>query len=303
MEWRRTIMIEAKKLTKYYGKSRGIIDIDLEIKKGEIFGFIGPNGAGKSTTIRLLLSLIRPTNGSAIIDDMDCFNESKKIKQILGYVPSEVNYYDGMRVMDLFDYSSKFYRKNCSARINILSERLGLDTAKKINALSYGNKKKVAIIQALIHEPKVLIFDEPTSGLDPLVQSEFFKILEEEKAKGTTILFSSHVLSEVQKVCDRIAIIKDGQILKIEQIESLRQNQFRQIEIYFKEKAEQSLYQDMPIKNLSEIGNALTFLYTGDIHKLLTKLAEDKGIENISIEEPSLEDIFMHYYTERGNVK
>jgi len=296
-------MIEAKKLTKYYGKSRGIIDIDLEIKKGEIFGFIGPNGAGKSTTIRLLLSLIRPTNGSAIIDDMDCFNESKKIKQILGYVPSEVNYYDGMRVMDLFDYSSKFYRKNCSARINILSERLGLDTAKKINALSYGNKKKVAIIQALIHEPKVLIFDEPTSGLDPLVQSEFFKILEEEKAKGTTILFSSHVLSEVQKVCDRIAIIKDGQILKIEQIESLRQNQFRQIEIYFKEKAEQSLYQDMPIKNLSEIGNALTFLYTGDIHKLLTKLAEDKGIENISIEEPSLEDIFMHYYTERGNVK
>jgi len=296
-------MIEAKKLTKYYGKSRGIIDIDLKIEKGEIFGFIGPNGAGKSTTIRLLLSLIHPTSGSAKIDDMDCFNESKKIKQILGYVPSEVNYYDGMRVMDLFDYSSKFYRKNCSARINILSERLGLDTAKKINALSYGNKKKVAIIQALIHEPKVLIFDEPTSGLDPLVQSEFFKILGEEKAKGTTILFSSHVLSEVQKVCDRIAIIKDGRILKIEQIESLRQNQFRQIEIYFKEKAEQSLYQDMPIKNLSEIGNALTFLYTGDIHKLLTKLAEDKCIENISIEEPSLEDIFMHYYTERGNVK
>lgn len=296
------IMIETKKLNKYYGESRGIIDIDLKIKKGEIFGFIGPNGAGKSTTIRLLLALIHPTSGTATINDMDCFNESKQIKQILGYVPSEVNYYNGLKVMDLFNYSSRFYRKNCSVRISKLSERLGLDLTKKINALSYGNKKKVAIIQALIHEPKVLIFDEPTSGLDPLIQSNFFEILEEEKALGTTILFSSHVLSEVQKVCDRIAIIKEGRILKIEQIESLRQNQFRNIEISFKENTERSLYQELQIKNVSETGNTLSLLYTGDIHELLSILAKDRNIENISIEEPSLEEIFMHYYSERSKV-
>ncbi|MGL6198490.1 MAG: ATP-binding cassette domain-containing protein [Lachnospiraceae bacterium] len=295
-------MIKTKKLNKYYGESRGIIDVDLEIKKGEIFGFIGPNGAGKSTTIHLLLALIHPTSGTATINDMDCFNKSKQIKQILGYVPSEVNYYNGLKVIDLFNYSSRFYRKNCSARINKLSQRLGLDLTKKINALSYGNKKKVAIIQALIHEPKVLIFDEPTSGLDPLIQSEFFEILEEEKSQGTTILFSSHVLGEVQKVCDRFAIIKEGRILKIEQIESLRQNQFRNIEISFKENTERLLYQELQIKNISETGNTLSFLYTGYIHELLSILAKDRNIENISIEEPSLEEIFMHYYSERSKV-
>jgi ABC-2 type transport system ATP-binding protein len=292
-------MIEAKKLTKYYGKSRGVIDLDLKIQEGEIFGFIGPNGAGKSTTIRLLLSLIHPSSGNASIANLDCFQDSKKIKTILGYVPSEVNYYDEMKVEELFKYSSRFYKKDCSSRYTSLSKRLGLDISKKINALSYGNKKKVAIVQALLHEPKVLIFDEPTGGLDPLVQNEFFEILKEERAKGTTILFSSHILSEVQKVCDRIAIIKNGEILKIEQVESLRKNKFRQVEIYYKENdSHHNFHEDMSIKNLSEKGNIVTFLYTGDIHDLFSKLTEDRNIENISITEPSLEDVFMHYYVE-----
>lgn len=297
-------MIETKKLTKYYGKSRGIIALDLKIKEGEIFGFIGPNGAGKSTTIRLLLSLIHPSSGNASIANMDCFQDSKKIKKILGYVPSEVNYYDEMKVVELFKYSSRFYKKECSVRFNTLSKRLGLDINKKINALSYGNKKKVAIVQALLHEPKVLIFDEPTSGLDPLVQNEFFEILKEEKAKGTTILFSSHILSEVQKVCDRVAIIKNGKILKIEQIEFLRNNKFRQVELYYKEKNNNyKIYENMSIKNLADNGNSVTFLYTGDIHELFAKLSKDINIENISITEPPLEDVFMHYYIDRSVVE
>lgn len=296
-------MIETKNLTKYYGKARGITDLSLKIDKGEIFGFIGPNGAGKSTTIRLLLSLIHASSGTATISGMDCFQDGKKIKEILGYVPSEVNYYDDMKVSDLFNYSSKFYKKDCSEQINKLTSRLGLDTTKKISALSYGNKKKVAIIQALLHSPKVLIFDEPTSGLDPLVQNEFFEILREEKSKGTTILFSSHVLSEVQKVCDRIAIIKDGKIMKIEQIDTLRKNKFRQVEIHYKDMTNIALYKDIKIKNSSVTGNSFSFLYTGEIHELLSKLAEDTKIENISIIEPPLEEIFIHYYSERGAEK
>lgn len=274
-------MIELKKLTKYYGRARGVTDLDLTIKKGEVFGFIGPNGAGKSTTIRLLLSLIYPTSGSAYINGWDCFQDSRKIKQILGYVPSEVNYYEDMKVNDLLQFSGRFYGRDCTERIIELSDRLGLDRTRKINALSYGNRKKAAIVQALLHDPQVLIFDEPTGGLDPLVQNEFFEILKEEQKKGTTILFSSHVLSEVQKVCDRVAIVKDGKILKTEQIETLRKNKFRQVQIFYNENS-----------------NPVSYLYTGEITALLTKLAVEKGIENVSIEEPPLEDIFMHYYSE-----
>ena len=234
---------------------------------------------------------------------MDCFKDSKNIKKILGYVPSEVNYYDDMKVIDLFDYSSRFYKKDCSDRSLELSKRLGLDITKKINALSYGNKKKVAIIQALLHSPKVLIFDEPTSGLDPLIQNEFFEILKEEKKRGTTILFSSHVLNEVQKVCDRVAIIKEGKILTIEQIESLRKNQFRQVEISFKKTNTHTSYENMAVKILCENENTISFLHAGNIHDLLSALEKDNNLENVSITEPSLEDVFLHYYVERSEDK
>ena len=296
-------VIDIKNLTKSYGKSRGIEDVTFSIEKGEIFGFIGPNGAGKSTTIRLLLSLIYPDNGHATIENMDCFKDSKNIKKILGYVPSEVNFYDDMKVIDLFDYSSRFYKKDCSDRSLVLSKRLGLDITKKINALSYGNKKKVAIIQALLHCPKVLIFDEPTSGLDPLIQNEFFEILKEEKKRGTTILFSSHVLNEVQKACDRVAIIKEGKILTIEQIESLRKNQFRQVEISFKKTNTHTSYENMAVKILCENENTISFLHAGNIHDLLSALEKDNNLENVSITEPSLEDVFLHYYVEGSEDK
>ncbi len=296
-------MIKTEALTKFYGKSRGIENVNLTIKKGEIFGFIGPNGAGKSTTIRILLSLIYPTSGRAFINGIDCVRNSENIKQILGYTPSEVNYYDDMTVDDLLKYSARFYHRDCSQQAKKLSQRLELDLDKKIKSLSYGNKKKVAIIQSMQHEPKVLIFDEPTGGLDPLIQNIFFELLEEEKRKGTTILFSSHILSEVQRVCDRVAIIRDGNILEIESIDTLRNNNFKQIEIDSVCKREELI----PLQNLNGISNyseendKIKFLYSGNINELLNLIVLI-NIKNINIAEPPLEDIFLHYYEKGASI-
>ena len=186
-------VIEINNLSKYYGKSRGIEDVSFKVEEGEIFGFIGPNGAGKSTTIRTLLSLIYPSSGSATIFGKDCIKFAPEIAKEIGYLPSEVFYYDKMKVMDLLNYSASFYKKDCSKRIKYLAEVMDLDLKKKIEDLSFGNKKKVGIVQALLHEPKLIILDEPTSGLDPLMQQKFFALLLEENKKGATILLSSHI--------------------------------------------------------------------------------------------------------------
>ena len=289
------IALEIKNLTKYYGKSRGVIDINLEIRQGEVFGFIGPNGAGKSTTIRTLLALIYPTKGSAKIFGMDCIKDTEKIKGKIGYLPSEVNYYDDMRVKELFHYSSKFYKKDCSARIQELSSTLELDLNKKIDDLSFGNKKKVAIVQALLHEPQLLILDEPTGGLDPLMQNRFFEILQEENKKGVTIFFSSHILSEVQRLCDRVAIIKEGRILKTEHIEKLSENKYRRVKVEFnrEESAKAFNLNGMVDKKVDK--NHIEFLFDGKMNDAISYIG-DFSIDNLWIEEPSLEDVFMHYY-------
>ncbi|KNY27521.1 ABC transporter ATP-binding protein [Pseudobacteroides cellulosolvens] len=285
--------IEIENLTKYYGKSRGIIDVNLEVKEGEVFGFIGPNGAGKSTTIRTLLAFIFPDSGNAKILGMDCLKDQARIKMNIGYLPSEVNYYDDMNVRDLLLYSAKFYRKDCTKRINELSEILELDLNKKIDSLSYGNKKKVAVIQSLLHEPKLLILDEPTGGLDPLMQNRFFDILKYENKKGVTIFFSSHILSEVQKMCNRVAIVKEGRMLKVETIDRLRGEKHRKVMVELKNKDDILAVPGM--RNLERNDNNIQFLYSGDINDLLKKLALLE-IDNLWLEEPSLEEIFMHYY-------
>lgn len=291
--------IEIRKLTKYYGKSRGIIDVDLDVAQGEIFGFIGPNGAGKSTTIRTLLNFIWPSQGSAKIFGMDCLTESAKIKKEVGYLPSEVNYYDDMRVKELLEYSARFYGRDCTKRILELSEALELDLGKKVEDLSFGNKKKVAVVQALLHEPKLLILDEPTGGLDPLMQNRFFELLREENKKGVTIFFSSHILNEVQKMCDRVAIIKDGRILKVEQVDVLRSNRYKKIKIDFNNgDAEKALELD-GINHLSIKAKTMEFIYGGSMDELIGRLAQRK-VDNLWIEEPSLEEIFMHYYEKEG---
>nr|WP_250886622.1 ABC transporter ATP-binding protein [Bacillus sp. SM2101] len=281
-------------LTKFFGKNRGIENVTLEVEEGEIFGFIGPNGAGKSTTIRTLLNLIYPTKGSATVFGMDVVKDSKEIRKIIGYLPSEVHYYDDMKAKDLLQYSSKFYKLDATAKINELAARLDLDLTRKVEDLSFGNRKKVGIIQALLHQPKLLILDEPTSGLDPLIQQTFFDLLHELRNDGTTIFFSSHYLGEVQKMCDRVGIIKEGRVLKVEQIEQLRHNQFKKVSILFSEHPPQGLDLEGVI-NQEVVGDEMHFLYSGNATALIKQLYNFK-LRDINIEEPSLEEVFMHYY-------
>jgi ABC-2 type transport system ATP-binding protein len=288
-------VIEIKNLTKMYGKARGIEDVSFNVKEGEIFGFIGPNGAGKSTTIRTLLSLIYPTSGSATIFGKDIVTAAPEIKKEIGYLPSEVFYYDNMKVMDLLKYSASFYKKDCTKRIKELADIMELDLTKKIEDLSLGNKKKVGIVQGLLHEPKLIILDEPTSGLDPLMQQKFFDLLEKENKKGATILFSSHILSEVQRLCDRVAIIKDGRIVTVEKISTLKENTYKKFKIETKSLIDKNLFNIDGVNQLEQDGATISFLFRGNINSIMKKIAEIE-IGNLWVEEPDLEEIFMHYY-------
>ncbi len=286
-------IIEIKNLTKYYGKQKGIEDVTFKVEEGEIFGFIGPNGAGKSTTIRTLLSLIYPTSGSATIFGKDIVEYGHEIKEEIGYLPSEVFYYDNMKVIDILKYSASFYKKDCSKRMYELAKIMDLDLSKKVDDLSYGNKKKVGIVQGLLHEPKLLLLDEPTSGLDPLMQQKFFDLIIEENKKGTTVLFSSHILTEVQKLCSRVGIIKDGGIVRVDDIETLRGDNYKRFSI---EVDDTNGFDFDGISDLVIKEQVVSFLFKGDINDVIGLLAQKK-VKNLTIEEPTLEEIFMHYYT------
>ena len=285
--------IETRKLTKYYGKSRGIIDVDLRVEQGEIFGFIGPNGAGKSTTIRTLLTLIHKTSGEARVFGLDCEQDREKILAQVGYLPGEVFYYDHMRAGDLLRYSASFYQGDFSQRIRALSEVMELDLNQKIEDMSLGNKKKVGIVQGLLHSPKLIILDEPTSGLDPLIQKKFFDLIRRENENGATVLFSSHILTEVQKICDRAAIIREGRIVTVENIAQLRENAYKKVEITVQEEIG-----EMSLPGMAQVereNNHISFLYKGNLNALLAMIGQFK-LENVNISEPSLEEIFLHYY-------
>lgn len=287
-------VIEIKNLTKHYGKARGIIDVNLSVEQGEIFGFIGPNGAGKSTTIRTLLGLIHPSSGSATIFGKSCTDEPE-VRNELGYLPSEVFYYDNMRVIDLLKYSASFYKKDCTKRINELAEIMDLDLKKKIDDLSFGNKKKVGIVQGLLHEPKLIILDEPTSGLDPLMQQKFFELIAEENRKGATVFFSSHILSEVQKMCSRVAFIKDGKIIKLEKMSTLQEHNYKRISIEAKSGISKETFNIKGISDFEVKGNTASFIFKGNINAMMKKITEIE-LRNISIDEPDLEEIFLNYY-------
>ncbi|ALC92187.1 ABC transporter [Bacillus sp. FJAT-18017] len=288
-------VIEINSLNKSYGKSRGIIDVSFNVMEGEIFGFIGPNGSGKSTTIRTLLSLIYPDSGSAAIFGKDCIKFAPEIAKDIGYLPSEVFYYDKMKVIDLLKYSASFYKKDCRNRIEELATIMDLDLKKRIDDLSFGNRKKVGIVQALLHEPKLIILDEPTSGLDPLMQQKFFDLLHEENKKGATIFLSSHILSEVQKLCSRVAIIKEGQIVKVEKISDLTENSYKKFKLEVKGEVSADHFAMEGVSNLSIEGKTISFLYRGNINSIMRKISEI-DLANAWIEEPNLEEIFMHYY-------
>ena len=290
-------VIDVTNLSKFYGKARGIEYINLEINEGEIFGFIGPNGAGKSTTIRILMNMIFPTSGSARIMGMDVIRETKKIKSLVGYIPSDANAYSAMDVHEFLTYCIRFYQvENGEKRITELSELFELDLNRKIDELSLGNRKKVSIVQSLMHSPKLLILDEPTTGLDPLMQSVFFELLRSENKRGMTIFFSSHILSEVQMFCKRVAIIKEGKIIQIEDIDTLRKKQLKKVSIEF---TDQLIKENLTIPGVEKVitgpDNIISFMYSGTLNDLVGFLSGKKLI-NLMIEEPSLDEIFMHYY-------
>ena len=290
-------VIETTNLTKYYGKSRGIDELNLTVNKGEFFGFIGPNGAGKSTTIRTLLGLIKRSGGSASILGLDIEKDKEKILERIGYLPSETTFYAGMRVRDVLKLSADLRGKDCSEEAKVLCERLQLDTSKKVDELSFGNKKKVAIVCALQHKPELLILDEPTGGLDPLMQREFFQILQERNAEGTTIFLSSHILAEVQRNCSRAGIIREGKLIACGSVEALSQTNAKRVHV----QGDVNIEELQEVRDLRQTENGMTFLYGGDINQLLQVFAK-QNIQDISISEPNLEEIFMHYYKDGGEV-
>lgn len=288
-------VMKTTKLTKYYGKVRGIKELDLTVTHGEFFGFIGPNGAGKSTTIRTVLGLIAPTSGDAMIFGKDVTKEREAILQNIGHLPSEALFYQGMKVKDILRLSADLRKVDCSAESKRLCERLQLDTARKIDDLSFGNRKKVAIVCALQHRPELLVLDEPTGGLDPLMQKEFFDILRERNREGTTIFLSSHVLSEIQRNCTRAAIIRDGRIIAQGSVDDLSKTSAKRI----------TVHGSIHLENLSGVRDrkagedGISFLYSGDMGSLLRTLASGQ-VDDLTVTEPDLEEIFLHYYEEDG---
>jgi ABC-2 type transport system ATP-binding protein len=287
-------IIEVNHLTKYYGKSRGIVDVSFNVEEGEIFGFIGPNGAGKSTTIRLFLSLIYPTKGDAKIFGKDCIKFGPEIRQEIGYLPSEVFYYEGMKVLDLLKYSASFYTKDCTQRLHELADLMELDLKRRIDDLSYGNKKKVGIVQGLLHQPRLIVLDEPTAGLDPLMQQKFFNLIREENKRGATVFFSSHILGEVQRLCNRVAIIKEGSVIEIQDIKTLQKDNYKKIRISAAE-VDETRFAVEGVSQLEKSNGSLSFFYKGDIN-VIARLVSANEVSDLTIEDLTLEEIFMHYY-------
>jgi ABC-2 type transport system ATP-binding protein len=287
-------IIEVNHLTKYYGKSRGIVDVSFNVEEGEIFGFIGPNGAGKSTTIRLFLSLIYPTKGETRIFGKDCIKFGPELRQEIGYLPSEVFYYEGMKVIDLLKYSASFFQKDCTKRLYELSDLMELDLKRRISDLSYGNKKKVGIVQGLLHQPKLIVLDEPTAGLDPLMQHKFFNLIREENKRGATIFFSSHILGEVQRLCNRVAIIKEGSIVNIQDIKTLQKDNYKKIRVTA-DGLDEKRFKLKGVTGLEKEDGSVSFFYKGDINAI-AKLIGSRKISDLTIEDLTLEEIFMHYY-------
>lgn len=287
-------ILEIKNLTKYYGNTLAVKDLSLSLEEGEIFGIIGPNGAGKSTTIRSIMNLINKTEGNIYINGEELSKNNTKLKSLIGYLPSEIYLYDDLNVKEILDYHESFYSKNTRKRRKELVKILKLDEDKKIEDLSLGNLKKLGIVLALMHNPKLLILDEPTSGLDPIMQNIFYDLLLEEKKKGTTIFYSTHILGEISKICDRVGIIKEGRLLKVETIKELSEKNLTFVTLELNKDIE-TLIKELNVEIISRENNIIKFKNNLSSNELIKKLAK-YDIKNLLIEEATLEEIFMHYY-------
>ena len=286
-------ILEIKNLTKYYGKTLAVDNLSLDLIEGETFGFIGPNGAGKSTTIRSIMNLINKTKGEVIFNGEKLTKDNIELKKQIGYLPSEIFLYDDLTVKEMLDYHESFYDKDLSKRRHDLVTRLELDENKKIEELSFGNLKKVGIVLAFMHEPKLLILDEPTSGLDPIMQQTFYELLKEENKKGTTIFYSTHILSEISKICNRVGIIKEGKLLNIESIKELHKKNLNYVTITSKDI--NNIIEELKLDDITIEDNTIKFKNTLTTDKLI-KILSNYKIDNLLIEEATLEDIFLHYY-------
>lgn len=286
-------ILEIQNLTKYYGKIKGVENLSLKLNRGEIFGFIGPNGAGKSTTIRSIMNLINKTSGKVLIEGKEFLKDDIVIKEKIGYLPSEIYLYDDLTVKEMLDYHERFYKKNIHGRRIELVKRFELDEEKKVEDLSLGNLKKLGIVLSFMHEPKILILDEPTSELDPIMQNRFYELLKEEKQKGATIFYSTHILSEVSKICDRVGIIKEGKLIQVEKIDDLLKKGLTYVTLTSRDN--DKIISDLNLNVSNKNEDTIRFSNSISSDKLIKELSK-YSIDRILIEEATLEDMFLHYY-------
>ncbi len=293
------LAIETHQLTKFYGKSRGVEDLDLDVRRGEIYGFVGPNGAGKSTTVRLLLNLIRPTRGSATILGMDSQRNSKDVRARLGYLPGELRMYENLTGQQLLRFFGNVRGVTDTTYMYEIAERLSAELGRRIGTLSRGNKQKLGVVQALMHRPDLILFDEATSGLDPLMQQELYAILDEYRGQGGTVFFSSHYLDEVERICDRVGVIRDGTLILSDTLAAIQEKQVRRLRLEFAEPPPADILAGLPgVQKESQDGTTVLALVQDNLAGALKEAARFTVVD-IEYEERRLEDIFLQYYDTR----
>ena len=291
-------IIAVNDLTKSYGRSRGVTHITFNVDEGKVFGFLGPNGAGKTTTIRVLMGLLHPTSGHASVAGLDCWGQSVEVKKLVGYLPGELSLDPNLTGGQILEYFANLRGGVDKAFAESLIARLELDTTKRFREYSRGNKQKVGLVQAFMHKPKLLILDEPTSGLDPLNQQEFYKLVAETRADGRTIFLSSHILPEVEHTCDRVGIIREGELVRVDDVSALKDLRHHEVEITFAGPAPVDAFQSLPNVTAAVAennGNIARLTVQGDLGEVL-RVAVERGAVNLTTHEPSLEDIFLRYY-------
>jgi ABC-2 type transport system ATP-binding protein len=292
--------IETQGLSVYYGRHRGILNVDLCVEQGEVFGFLGPNGAGKTTTQRVLIDIIRPTAGQALIFGRDCHKEGVDVRDRVGYLPGELALYEGMRVHRFFEMYASLQKRNSDPGYwQALSERLELNTGRRIGQLSRGNKQKVGVVTAFMSKPDLLILDEPTTGLDPLVQQTVMELVREANRAGATVFFSSHILPEVQAVCDRVGIIRNGQLVATERVEDLMRQHFKRVRLSFATKPPEGAFAQPGVTVTAREEQGVTLEIRHDLDQVMAEAAS-YGITDIETMHVSLEEIFLAYYG-KGN--
>jgi ABC-2 type transport system ATP-binding protein len=295
-----TTLVRARGLTKSYGRHRGILRLSFDLAEGEVFGFLGPNGAGKTTTLRTLMGLLRPSAGSATIAGLDCWSQATAVKRLVGYLPSEFSFDPTLTGAQILAYLGHLRDNVDRGLVLSLAERLELDLGRRFRHYSHGNKQKVGLVQAFMHRPRLLVLDEPTAGLDPLNQQEFYRLLAEVQAEGRSVLLSSHLLPEVERVCSRVAIIRDGQLVEVNRISSLKHLRQQDVVVRFAAAASLAWFRGLPGVQAATAENGgleVHLRVQGDLDEVI-KVAAEHGATNIVTREPSLEEIFLRFYAD-----